>query len=115
MYYFCITLSKIVLKSLSYEKYKADLFLLAEEPAEAALDALLLLGGGYGRGRGRAHGRLHVEVVGPGVLADRQAAGEIVLVQAVLAAVSRGQWGRSPRIECPVVMLPMPVSHGTLI
>lgn len=74
-----------------WRKISSHLLLLAEESTEAALNALLFLRGRHRGRRGGAHGRLHVQMRRrqSAELSDGQPdPGEVVLVQAVLAAVA---------------------------
>lgn len=89
----------------------SHLFLLTEKSTKTALNAFLFLSSCDRSCRSGTHGRLHVQMWRR-QLSNRQSdAGEVVLVQTVLAAVAWGQWGRgSSRIQCAVVMLPMPAA-----
>lgn len=89
----------------------SHLLLFTEKSTKAALNAFLFLSSCDRSCRSGTHRRLYVQMRRR-QLSDRQSnAGEVVLVQTVLAAVAWGQWGRrSSRIQCAVVMLSMPAA-----
>lgn len=114
----CVLFCKTILNKRNPNKKKNKrcgncnhLFFFAEKSSNAAFNALFLLRSCNGGSSCWTHASLHVMQLRAGEVSDGYPYVVTVLVKTVLAAVTRRQGRRrSPRIECAVVMMPMPAA-----